>query len=403
MLKQLLICLVILVLAVAGYILFVPGSAEALSRIGIPVPQAPAVTATSGAPPGSRPAGGQFAGRGGGSRALVVVTAPVGTARINDRLNAIGVGAAARSVAITAPSAGTLEALLVSPGATVSAGDTIARLDSESETIAFQRAELSAKDAAETLRRTTELAKSNAATTVQLNTAQLAVDNAQLEVQAAELALRRRSIATPIAGTVGLFQVTPGNFVSAQAPVTTIEDNSGILISFWVPERYASAIALGMPVEAEAVALPGRLFTGTVTAVDNRVDATSRTLQVEARIANEGNAIRAGMSFSVAMQFDGQDFPNVDPLSIQWSSAGAYVWKYADGKVDRAQVRIIQRNSDGVLVEGDLKEGDAVVTQGVQQLSAGASVRLLDAPEDTVRPARGEGTRPAAPQAAPQG
>ena len=41
-------------------------------------------------------------------------------------------------------------------------------------------------------------------------------------------------------------------------------------------------------------------------------------------------------------------------------------------------VQIIQRNSDGVLVQGDIAAGDQVVTQGVQQLSAGAAVRLLD-------------------------
>ena len=48
-------------------------------------------------------------------------------------------------------------------------------------------------------------------------------------------------------------------------------------------------------------------------------------------------------------------------------------------------MQIIQRNSDGVLVKAELTPGDQVVTQGVQQLTAGASVRLLD------EPAGGEG------------
>src|SRR5690606_30787723 len=87
---------------------------------------------------------------------------------------------------------------------------------------------------------------------------------------------------------------------------------------------------------------------------------------------------KPGMSFSVSMAFSGEAFPAVDPLSIQWSSAGAYVWHYVDGKVERAPVEITQRTSDGVLVEADLAEHAQVVTQGVQLLSAGASVRLLD-------------------------
>src|SRR5690606_4256054 len=139
-----------------------------------------------------------------------------------------------------------------------------------------------------------------------------------------------------------------------------------------------SSISVGTPVTTTAVALPGEQLAGEVTAVDNRIDPASRTLKVQAEIPNESGRLRPGMSFSVSLGFPGEEFPAVDPLSIQWSADGAYVWKYAEGKVDRVLVQIIQRNSDGVLVKGDIAPGDQVVTQGVQQLTAGASVRLLD-------------------------
>jgi hypothetical protein len=74
-----------------------------------------------------------------------------------------------------------------------------------------------------------------------------------------------------------------------------------------------------------------------------------------------------------------------------WSSDGAYVWKYADGKVAKVPIQIIQRNSDGVLVKAELADGDAVVTQGIQQLADGASVRLLDAPPDAADAQNGDG------------
>src|SRR5690606_21889019 len=147
---------------------------------------------------------------------------------------------------------------------------------------------------------------------------------------------------------------------------------------FWVPERYASQIAPRALVTAGSVALPGEVFEGTVSAVDNRIDPQSRTLQVQATLPNVGGRIRPGMSFSVGMSFAGQTFPAVDPLSIQWSNEGAYVWKVTDNKVDRAMVEIVQRNSDGVLVTGDVAPGDLVVTQGVLQLSPGLAVRLLE-------------------------
>jgi RND family efflux transporter MFP subunit len=383
LLKQLLVSLTVVVVALAGYVLFVPGANDTLARFGINLPAAAATpeTSTPGgqqAAAGGRPAGGAGGGRRGGAREMVVVTAPVVEAIINDKLAAIGEGAASRSVTVMSPAAGTLVELLAQPGDIVEAGAVIGRLDADAEQIAFDRATLALQDAEATLVRTQELAAGNAATNVQLSTAQLAVNNAKLELQDAELALKRRTISTPIGGTIGLYQVTAGNALTAQTIVTTVEDTSEILVSFWVPERYAPAIAAGMPLDASAVALPGITMKGVVAAVDNRIDPASRTLKVQARIPNEDGRLRPGMSFSVAMSFPGEAFPSVDPLAIQWASAGSYVWRYADGKVERLPVEVIQRNSDGILVRGDIAPGDQVVTQGVQQLTAGASVRLLD-------------------------
>jgi RND family efflux transporter MFP subunit len=395
LLRQLLISLVVVLAAAAAFVFLVPGSSQMLARYGINLPTAeaaPQAAAGNGPGAGQRPGGG---GRGGFNREMVVVTAPVAMATINDNLEAIGDGSAARSVTVISPASGTLAALEVKPGDRIEAGAVLGKLDSAVEEIAYQKASLAFEDAEAALKRTTELAGANNATTVQVSTAQLAADTARLALQSAELELRKRTISSPIGGTVGLFQVSPGNTVTAQTVVTTIEDTSHIRVGFWVPERYATAIRPGMPITAEAVALPGATITGEVSAVDNKVDPDSRTLAVEAEIPNDAGALTAGMSFAVHLKFPGDRFPAVDPLSVVWSSEGAYVWRYADGKVEKVPAQIIQRNSDGVLVKADLAEGDEVVTQGIQQLSDGASVRLLDAvADDTMsgKPMDGDGT-----------
>jgi multidrug efflux pump subunit AcrA (membrane-fusion protein) len=56
-----------------------------------------------------------------------------------------------------------------------------------------------------------------------------------------------------------------------------------------------------------------------------------------------------------------------------------------DGKALRLPIRILQRNSDAVLVEGDFQSGDLVVTEGVQALRPGSEVQL--APQDGAAPA----------------
>lgn len=411
MLKQLLVTLLILILAVAAYVFFVPGSRDNLARIGINLPGGESTAqpaASGGAPQGGgqgQPGAGPRQGGGGGGRAITVATKPVTLSTINDKLTAIGDGTAVHSVTVTSPSGGTLTELLVSPGDTVKAGDIIGHLDSQAEQIAFDKASLAATNAEDALKRSTELQKSNSVSAAALNTAQLANDQAALDFRNAKLALDRRSIKAPIDGEVGLMQVTPGNYLNANTAVTTIEDASQLIVTFWVPERYAPLIKPGMPVTASATALPGVSIEGKVNAIDNRIDPASRTLQVQALLPNDDGAMRAGMSFSVSLAFPGETFATVNPLAVQWSANGPYVWKLADGKVGKGMVQIVQRNGDGVLVTGDVAQGDQIVTEGVLQLSDGAAVRVLgEAPQGGGQQQGGgrgnnqtAGARPAAP------
>ncbi len=432
---QLLLSLVVIVIAaaIAGMLLPSANTMLANANIHLPLLTAPATDAPAapqqaqtggqrqgqgqgqGAPAaGAQGQGGQGAGRQGGAgfggaggfggaRTAVVVAEAATTGTINNKLNAIGEGGAIQSVTISSASGGTLVDVDVKPGDKVSAGAKLATLDNATQQNAYDKAKLAADDADATLARTQSLAKTNSVPTSQVDAAQLAADTARLALQAAQIALDQRTITTPVAGTVGLIQVMPGNLINAQTVVTTIEDSSEILINFWVPERYSSQISVGMEVDAQSAALPGKTFKGSVSAVDNKIDSASRTLQVQAVLPNPDGVIKSGMSFSVDLAFPGETFPSVDPLSIQWSNNGAYVWKIVDGKVHKGMVDIIQRNSDGVLVKGDVQEGDQVVTQGVLQLAEGAAVRLLDAGQKGDNAAAAGGQAPADGQSAGQG
>jgi RND family efflux transporter MFP subunit len=382
LIRQLVASLCILAAAAAAWIFLVPGSTATLANYGIVLPFGPPAADPVATGPGARPAGAP-GGRPGASRQTNVVTTPVTLATINDTLNAIGEGTASRSVTVSSPAGGNLAEVLVRPGQVVAAGEIIARLDAEAEQIAFDRARLAVEDTSATLTRTEGLASSNVVATTALTAAQLAAANADLELRNAQVALARRTITSPISGTVGLIRVTPGNYVAAQTTVTTVDDTSSILVDFWVPERYAASVAVDMPVNVTAIALPGRNFEGEVSAIDNRIDPASRTLQVQAEIPNDDSVLRAGMSFSVALRFSGEQYPTVNPLAILWSAQGSYVWKYDAGKATKVMAEIVQRNSDGVLVRGDLKPGDAIITEGILQLSEGAEVTLLDGPDGT--------------------
>ncbi len=370
--KQLALSLVVLLVAGLVWIRYFPGAPEIVAGWGwdwalaAAPPQQTKTSKTGAVQPGG----------GFGALQASVITAPVEKAVINNRLSAIGTGQAIKSVVVTPFSAGRLTQVLVDSGADVKAGQVIAKLDSDGEQIAVDRAKIAREDAQSKLQRIQALRSSNTVTKVDLADAQLALQNAELALRDAQLALDRRSITAPIDGTVGIIPVSAGNYVTAQTQIATIDDNSRILVDFWVPERYSGLIAVGGAVDATSIARPNEVFSGAVSAVDNRIDPASRTLHVQALIANSDNSLRAGMSFNVTMHFPGDVYPAVDPLAIQWGSDGAFVWAVEDGKAHRTAVRIIQRNTDSVLVDASLGEGVQVVTEGIHAVREGAPISI---------------------------
>jgi RND family efflux transporter MFP subunit len=375
--KQLLVSIVLIGVAFLAWSALYPGAHDVLSRNGLE-------RISFFAPGGDKPASDAASGaRGGaqsgprGAREAIVLVAPVSEGIVNDKLTAIGTGQAIRSVSVRTLVSGQIADIPVRPGGKVERGDVLISLDAAQEELAVERARLTVNDAKAKVDRLQSLVASSAASSVEADQAQNALDAAKVALREAELNLSRRTVTAPISGSLGILAVNAGDYVTSQSEIASIDDRSQILIEFFVPERFASGMEVGKQVTAIASSRPGERFSGQISAVDNRVDEASRTLRVRAQIANLDDTLRAGMSFEVTIGFEGDRWPSVDPLAIQWDSTGAYVWQVTDGKAARVDVAIIQRNSDSVLVRADLPAGSEVVTEGVQSVRPGAAVRII--------------------------
>ncbi|WDZ75236.1 efflux RND transporter periplasmic adaptor subunit [Ensifer adhaerens] len=372
--KQLAVSAAVLLVGATVWVRFVPGAGETLAAIGV---SHPLIDALSKPGSGGGQGGERGNGRGqGGNNAILVMVRPSGTSIVNDRLNAIGNGEAIHSVTVTPTATGNLTEILVRSGDRVAEGQVIARLDSDDQKIAADQARLNRDSAREKVERYRNLSTARAVTAVEVRDAEIAMQTAELALKTAELDLKRRDIVAPSKGVVGIITVNVGDYVTTTAPIAVVDDRSEILVDFWVPERFANKITVGQPVTAFAIAQPANQLDGAIHAIDNRLDQASRTLRVRARLENPDDRLRAGMSFSVTVAFDGDTYPTVDPLAIQWSSEGSYIWRVAGDKSEKVPVKIIQRNPDKVLVDAALNEGDEIVTEGVQRLRDGGDVRI---------------------------
>lgn len=382
--RQAALVALIAVLALAGWALFLPAARPVLSAMGL----MPALGAlglvqgdgAAGAAPGpgaGAGAGGAGAGRPGGAAAAVMVAAqPPGQAVLADTITAIGTARSVRLAQLASEVSGRLVRVAVASGSAVRAGDLIAALDSESASIARDRAALVLADAESDLVRVRSLQGSGSGTPLQVQEAELALRTAELALREAEFDLSRRQLVAPIAGRVGILDIEPGDLLSPGDLVTTIEDRSAILVDFRVPERAAARVALGDSLRVAPLTDPDAQRAGQIAALDNRLDSATRTLRLQAAIANDDDRLRAGMALAVSLDYRGDSLPSVDPLAIQWSGEGAHVWVVRAGKAQRLPVEIVQRNPDAVLVRAAFQPEDLVVREGMQMLRPGSAVQL---------------------------
>lgn len=384
-LRQSLLIFVLIVLALWGWLRYVPSATQYLERVGLlPVLRQydVSILGFSLLPPEAGKvvkAAGPAGGRGGVRGPTPVVTAIAGEGVLNHLVTAIGDGQAVRSVTVMPEDAGRIIEISVLSGQYMEKGAVIALLDREAEQIALDRARLLLEDTTEKVDRQRKLYDSGAVSDVQLRDARLALRTAELEVRQAEFDLRQRSILAPVAGWIGIISVEVGDHVTSTTPITRLDDRSRILVEFRLPERFIGRLKLGDTLTAEPLAQIGAKFRGTVTALDNRVDPASRSLRVQAELDNAGDDLRSGMAFTIHLEFPGERHVAVDPLAVQWGDSGAFVWVVREGKAARVLVQIMQRTPGSVLVTGDIAVGDVVITEGVQMLRPGTEVAPVEA------------------------
>lgn len=354
--------------AVAGWAAFVPASRPYLARAGLLAPIERLGIAggrNDAAAPGAQGARGPAGGP------VTVAAAAVAERTMTDRITSIGTARGVRSATLATEISGRIAALRVASGDYVEAGAVLAELDSKAAAIAVDRAGLVLANEQSNLDRVTRLKATGSATDLQLQEAELAFKSAELGLREAEFELARHTLRAPISGWVGILSAEPGDLVSPGTPIAAIEDRSTLLVDFRVPERVARIVKRGDRIGASSLAEPDLVLDGTILAVDNRLDEASRSLRVQAAIANDGDRMRPGMAIALALDLEGDRFPAVDPLAIQWAREGAYVWILREGRADRLPIRIVQRNADAVLIAARFQPGDLVVTEGMTALRPG--------------------------------
>ncbi|MFW0765425.1 MdtA/MuxA family multidrug efflux RND transporter periplasmic adaptor subunit [Trabulsiella odontotermitis] len=360
---------------------------------------------------GQKPAAGaRRGGRFGG--ALAPVQAATATSESVPRyLTGLGTVTAANTVTVRSRVEGQLLAIHFQEGQQVKAGDLLAEIDPSQFKVALAQAQGQlAKDTAtlanarRDLARYQQLVKTSLVSRQELDTQQSLVSESQGTVKAdeanvasAQLQLDWTRITAPIDGRVGLKQVDIGNQISTSDTngIVVLTQTHPVDLVFTLPENDISTIVQAqkagktLTVEAWDRTNKQKLSTGTLLSLDNQIDATTGTIKLKARFNNEDDALFPNQFVNARMLVDTEQNAVVIPTAaLQMGNDGHFVWVLnMDNKVSKHNVTPGIQDSQKVVISAGLSAGDRVVTDGIDRLTEGAKVEVVEAHSTTAAPA----------------
>ena len=310
------------------------------------------------------------------SRAIPVIAEPLAFEHARTTLEAVGTSRAVLSADLHPAASGEVVAVNFEPGQRVRRGDVLVQLDSREEALDVQLARLRLEEAERLYDRYSRSADSGAVLPTTLDAAETAVELARVELESAKIALEDRSLRAVFDGHVGSTDVDPGDRVGPDTLVTTLDDRRTLLISFDVPEEFIGELSVGESVQLETwnAAMPA--VTGQIVDVGSRIEPDTRSFVARAKVNNDSDALRPGMSFRVRADVVGRRYAAIAETGLQWGADGAYVWTVVDGAAERQPVEVIQRREGRVLVDGTFRERDLVVVEGTQSMRDGVKVNV---------------------------
>jgi multidrug efflux system membrane fusion protein len=199
-------------------------------------------------------------------------------------------------------------------------------------------------------------------------------------------------ITAPISGRIGTVVQKLGNSVRSadSTALVTINQLQPILVAFSVPQEsmgeLQKALTQGkVPVSATIPDSSAPKQQGEVSYVENAIDPTTNTLSVKAQFPNTDEFLWPSQFVNVVMTI--RVDPNaivVPSVTVQMNQEGAYVWVVkADSTVEMRPITVTRQVGHEMVVEGDLKAGEKIVTEGQLRLESGTKVEVAaDVPED---------------------
>lgn len=310
------------------------------------------------------------------------------------RLPSVGTLKALQGVNLSLEVAGTVKDVQFESGQKVKAGQPLVQLDSAVESALLETAQADLGLAQLDYGRGSQLVGSQAISKGEFDRLSAQLQKNKATVNQLKASLAKKHIVAPFSGTIGIRQVDVGDYLASGTVIATLQDLSSLYVDFYVPEQSVPKIALGLAVQVQVSAWPGQQFPGNISAINPKVENTTRNVLVRATLANPDGKLLPGMFTSLDVLLPDPTAQVVVPEgAITYTLYGNSVYAVAEKKAEdgtpekdangqpvliaeRRFVETGERRAGLVLVSKGLKAGEQVVSAGQLKLDNGTPIAI---------------------------
>ncbi|MBI2380267.1 MAG: efflux RND transporter periplasmic adaptor subunit [Gammaproteobacteria bacterium] len=315
----------------------------------------------------------------GPAPAMPVEAVTVQAETLSQRLKAVGSLRADEAVVVRPEIAGRLATIHFREGEAVKAGRLLFELDAEVLTAEAQRAEAERRLAQLEFERMSQLLKRKAGSRTDYDKAQAALRAAEAELALASAQLKKTRISAPFDGTLGLRQVSAGDYLAPGQDLVSLTASQSLKLDFRLPETELARVRPGQSLSLRVDAYPDREFAGELYAVEPQIEAGGRALVLRARLANPEGLLKPGLFARVELEVARREGALRVPEEalLPGADGSLSVFKIVDGKIVAAPVKTGRREDARVEITEGISAGDSVVTAGQMKVGPGSPVSVM--------------------------
>lgn len=301
-----------------------------------------------------------------------------------DEVSAVGTLRADEAVTIRPEIAGRIAEIRFNEGQSVARGAVLVRLDQAELAAVLASSTAQAQLDRQRLERAEDLFTKRFISQQALDESRSGHARSVAKQKEDQARLAKTEMRAAFPGVAGLRQVSEGQYVAAGTDIARLEKVDQLKMDFRIPEAFSARLKAGQPLKVLVDAQAGRVFPGSVYAIEPGVDDQTRTVLLRARVANPELRLRPGMFARVQLELGVREKAIwVPEAAIVPKGQDSFVFRVVagpggGGKADLVRVQTGARKVGEVEIVKGLAAGDLVVTEGTQKIGPGSAVSLLD-------------------------